>query len=176
MTEKVVENKKPRKKNIKPPEGAHKIIFTEDVVMEHQWWYNGEPLVEIPEKIIGFVYIITNKLTGKKYIGKKNFFGIKTRSIKKQKYRERVQSDFITYYGSNNELNADVVQHGPENFHREILLLCDTKGSMSYFEAKYQMHYDVIGSDKWYNSWISLRVTDKHLKPHHFNTKIREDL
>ena len=137
---------------------------------------NGEPLVEIPEKIIGFVYCITNKLTGKKYIGKKNFFGIKIRSIKKQKYRERVQSDFITYYGSNNELNADVEQHGPENFHREMLLLCDTKGSMSYFEAKYQMHYDVIGSDKWYNSWISLRVTDKHLKPHHFNTKIREDL
>lgn len=177
MTEKTTTTtKKPRKKNIKPPEGAHKIIFPEDVAMEHQWCYNGDTLLEIPDKIIGFVYCITNKLSGKKYIGKKNFFTTKIRSIKKQKYRERVQSDFITYYGSNDALNEDVTKHGPDNFHREILLLCDTAGSMSYFEAKYQMFYDVIGSDLWYNSWISVRITEKHLKPHHFEHKIRTDL
>lgn len=168
--------KKPRKKNIKPPKGPHTIIFPEGVVMEHQWVYNGSPLLEIPENIVGFVYIITNKINGKKYIGKKQFFSTKIRSIKKQKYRERVQSDFITYYGSNDELNEDVIQNGEDNFCREILLLCETLGQMSYFEAKYQMHYDVIGSDKWYNSWVSVRTTSKHLKPHHFNHKIKENL
>lgn len=176
MSEEVVAKKKPRKKNIKPPKGPHQITFPDGVAMEHQWHYEGKPLTEIPEGIICFVYCITNKLTGKKYIGKKKFFGTKTRSIKKQQYRERVQSDFITYYGSNDALKKDVETHGPEYFHREILMLCDTLGMASYYEAKYQMMYDVIGSDQWYNEWISIRITQKHLKPHHFNIKLKETL
>lgn len=169
--------KKPRKKNIKPPVGAHKIVFPEDTIIEHQWYYNGSPLLEIPENIIGFIYCITNKITGRKYIGKKNFFGIKTRSIKKQKYRERCQSDFITYYGSNLQLNKDVIEFGCHQFHREILLLCETKSQMSYFETKYQFQYDVIGNpDKWYNEWLTCKITSKHMKPHLFEHEIRNDL
>lgn len=168
--------KKPRKKNVKPPEGSHIIDFPVDTVMEHQWHYNGTPLLEIPDMIIGMVYLITNKLNGKKYVGKKNFFGTKIRSIKKQQYRVRAQSDFITYYGSNDDLKADVALHGPENFHREILVLCDSKSEMSYWEIAYQLHYHVIGSDSWYNHWITCKITSKHLKPHHYKHTIREDL
>lgn len=168
--------KKPRKKNIKPPEGPHIIEFPIDVIMEHQWYYNETPLLEIPENIIGMVYLITNKLNGKKYVGKKNFFGTKTRSIKKQQYRVRVQSDFITYYGSNDDLKADVALHGPEHFHREILVLCDSKSEMSYWEIAYQLHYHVIGSDAWYNHWITCKITNKHLKPHHYLHTLREYL
>lgn len=168
--------RKPRKKTIKPPAGPHHISFPEDVIMDQQWHYNGSPLLEIPEKVICFVYCITNKLNGKKYIGKKKFFTTKTRSIKKQKYRERVQSDFIDYYGSNDELKRDVETHGAENFHREILLLCETLGQASYFEAKYQFYYDVISSDRWYNSWICVRVTSAHVKPQHLDHVMRTDL
>lgn len=172
----VAVKKKPRKKNIKPPEGAAKIIFPDDVEMKHQWQYQGTPLLEIPEGITGFVYNITNLLTGKMYIGKKKFFGTKIRSIKKQQYRERVQSDFVTYYGSNDALKADVATHGPEHFHREILLLCETPGQASYYEAKYQFHYDVIGSLRFYNEWISIKVTKAHLKPQHYLHSVRTDL
>lgn len=172
----ITKKPKPRKKNIKPPEGNHTIIFPEDVVMEHQWKYDGVVLTEIPEKVIGFVYCITNKITNKKYIGKKNMFGTKTRSVKKQKYRERVQSDFVTYYGSNDDLKKDVEENGPDNFTREILVLCESLGEMGYWEAKYQFHYDVTASDRWYNHWICVRVNAKHLKPHHYNHTLRTDL
>lgn len=169
--------KKPRKKNIKPPAGDHTIVFPEDIDMGKMWVYEGKPLTVIPDKVIGFVYCITNHLTGKKYIGKKNFFGLKTRSVKKQKVRERVQSDFITYYGSNDALKADVATHGAEHFTREILLLCESKGQMGYYEAKYQLAYDVIGKpDQWYNQWVMVRTTSAHLKPHHYNHILRTDL
>ncbi len=172
----VAKNKKPRKKNIKPPAGDHTITFPENTEMAYQWHYKGVPFLAIPDKIVGFVYCITNNVTGKKYIGKKNFFIIKTRSIKKQAYRVRAQSDFITYYGSNDELNADVTSIGAENFHREILVLCDSKSEMSYWEIAYQLHYHVIGKEEWYNSWITCRITKKHLKPHHYTHEIRTDL
>lgn len=170
--------KKPRKKTIKPASGNHTIIFPEGYEIEKfHWKYDGDSFTEIPEKIIGFVYCITNKLNGKKYIGKKNFFGIKTRSVKKQLYRERVQSDFITYYGSNDALKKDVELHGVENFEREILVLCESKGEMGYWEAKYQFHYDVTSNpEKWYNGWIMVRVNAKHMKPHHYSHVLREDL
>ena len=171
-----VPQKKPRKKNIKPPAGNHQIIFPKDTIMDQQWQFQGQPLLEIPDGVIAFVYCITNKLTGRKYIGKKQFFKTKTRSIKKQLYRERVQSDFPEYYGSNDELNLHVIQHGRENFIREILLLCETLGQANYYEAKYQMQYDVLKDDSWYNSWISLRVTSKHMKPQHYSHKMRLDL
>ena len=170
--------KKPRKKTIKPASGNHTIIFPDGYDVEtHQWKFNGEPFREIPEKVIGFVYCITNKINGKKYIGKKNLFGTKTRSIKKQLFKERVQSDFITYYGSNDSLKKDVEQFGVDNFYREILLLCETKGEMGYWEAKYQFHYDVTSDpNRWYNGWIMVRVNAKHLKPQHYTHKLREDL
>lgn len=169
--------KKPRKKTIKPPAGNHAIVFPEDVIMDHQWQYEGKPLLEIPETVIGFIYCITNKLNGKKYIGKKNFFGTKTRSVKKQQYRERVQSDFITYYGSNDDLKKDVGLHGPENFHREIIALCEAKAQMGYLEAKYQFFYDVIAHpDRFYNKWVMVRANASHMKPHHYNHVMRTDL
>lgn len=169
--------KKPRKKTIKPPAGAHVIVFPEGTINEHQWHYEGSVLTEIPDKIIGFIYCITNKINNRRYIGKKNFFGTKTRSIKKQQYRERVQSDFITYYGSNDELQKDVIDHGPENFHREIIALCESKGQMSYLEAKYQFHYDVIAyPERYYNRWVMVRANANHMKPHHYQHVLREDL
>ena len=36
-----------------------------------QWTFQNQIIDEIPEGYIGFVYIITNNITGQKYIGKK---------------------------------------------------------------------------------------------------------
>lgn len=112
----------------------------------------------------GFVYIITNKTNNRKYIGKKFFYSTKTKQVKGKKKRVKTFSDWKTYYGSNKELNEDVNLLGKENFDREILHLCKTKGECGYVEAKEQFDRDVVLDDNYYNSWIMVRVHGKHIK------------
>ena len=38
------------------------------------WVYNKTIFDEIPEGMVGFVYLITNLMNDRKYIGKKNFY------------------------------------------------------------------------------------------------------
>jgi hypothetical protein len=126
------------------------------------WIYKGE-IVEDIGNYIGFVYIITNLRTERKYIGKKNFYFSKTKQLKGKKKKYKVESDWKDYFGSNEELNHHVNIFGQDQFRREILRFCTSKGEMSYYEAKYQFHYDVLESDQWYNSWISCKIHKKHL-------------
>jgi len=126
------------------------------------WIYRGE-IVENIGNYVGFVYMITCLQTNKKYIGKKNFYFSKTKQIKGKKKRFKIESDWKEYFGSNDELNNHVNNFGENQFKREILRFCESKGEMSYFEAKYQFQYDVLESDNFYNSWISCKVHKKHL-------------
>ena len=128
------------------------------------WVYNGAELTEVPEKCIGFVYEITNLTDDRKYIGKKFFQFTKTKQVKLKKKKVKVESDWKDYYGSNDELKSDVERIGKENFKREILHLCYTKGECGYLEAKEQFGRDVILTKRYYNNWISCRVTGTHVK------------
>ena len=111
----------------------------------------------------GFVYLITNVVDGKKYVGKKLFWSSKTKMVKKKKKRFKVESDWASYFGSNKELQEDVERLGHESFTREILRLCRSKGECSYYEAKLQFEKDVLTSDEYYNSWIMVKVHKNHL-------------
>lgn len=126
------------------------------------WIYQGE-IVEDIGNYIGFVYIITNLRTDKKYIGKKNFYFLKSKQVKGKKKRTKVESDWKDYFGSNEELKQHVNILGGDQFKREILRFCQSKGEMSYFEAKHQFEYGVLESDKWYNTWIMCKVRKNHL-------------
>jgi len=126
------------------------------------WTYKGE-VVEDIGNYIGFVYMITNLRTERKYIGKKNFYFSKTKQLKGKKKKYKVESDWKDYFGSNEELNHHVNIFGQDQFRREILRFCSSKGEMSYFESKYQFQNDVLESDQWYNSWISCKIHKKHL-------------
>ena len=126
------------------------------------WIYKGD-IVEDIGNYVGFVYMITNLRTNKRYIGKKNFYFSKTKQVKGKKKRHKVESDWKDYFGSNEELNHHVNIFGEDQFKREILRFCESKGEMSYFEAKYQFQYDVLESDQFYNSWISCKIHKKHL-------------
>lgn len=129
------------------------------------WKYNGEVVSEeMTQPYVGFVYLITNTINGRKYIGKKLFSQAKTKTVKGKKKRSRVKSDWESYYGSNKELQNDVEQHGASNFDREILRMCVSKGECSYYEAKYQFDYNVLTEDGWYNSWIMVRVRKDHIR------------
>ena len=112
----------------------------------------------------GFVYRITNLVDGKQYIGKKFFYSSKTKQVKGKKKRFKVSSDWQTYYGSNDILKKDVIMHGQDQFKREIIHLCKTKGECGYLEAKEQFVRGVMESDDYYNVWIMVRVRKSHIK------------
>jgi hypothetical protein len=128
------------------------------------WTYNNEPFTEIPDGYEAFVYVITNTVTGRKYIGKKLFKFTRTSKKKGKRVKKQVDSDWIDYYGSNKELLSHVDLFGKEKFQREILYLCKSKGEASYLEAKEQFNRDALISEDYYNQWIMLRVRKSHLK------------
>jgi hypothetical protein len=125
------------------------------------WTYNGKEITDIPEEYEGFVYLITNLTNNQKYIGKK-LAKFKTTKPplkgKKNKRRGYKESDWRTYYGSSDRLNADVARLGEENFTREILYLCKGRGEMSYIEAREQFDRRVLETDEYYNGIINVRV------------------
>jgi hypothetical protein len=143
------------------------------------WTYKGKKITEIPDEYEGFVYLITNKKTGQKYIGKKlakfktTKPPLKGRKNKRRGYKE---SDWKTYYGSSDRLNADVAALGEKYFTREILYLCKGRGEMSYIEAREQFDRRVLETDDYYNGIINVRVggSDKlkqALLEHHIQAK-----
>lgn len=133
--------------------------------MALEWNYNNEAFTEdMIGDNYGFVYIITNNTSNKKYIGKKFFYSTKTKQVNKKKRRIKVSSDWQTYYGSNAELQNDVKTLGEENFTREIIHLCKSKGVCGYLEAKEQFIRNVLETDDYYNTWIMVRVRQSHLK------------
>ena len=130
------------------------------------WTYDGEPVTELPEDCVGFVYLITNTITGRKYIGKKLARFKRSRPPlkgRKNKRRYTVESDWQTYYGSNDELNNDVQELGSENFTREILYYCKTKAECSYIEAREQFERKVLESNDYYNGIIQIKVHGNHI-------------
>ena len=126
-----------------------------------QWTYKGKTIDSIPDEYEGFVYLITNTTTGQKYIGKKlakfktTKPPLKGRKNKRRGYKE---SDWRTYYGSSDRLNADVAELGEKHFTREILYLCKGRGEMSYIEAREQFDRRVLETDEYYNGIINVRV------------------
>jgi Putative endonuclease segE, GIY-YIG domain len=136
------------------------------------WLYQGNPVTELPEDCVGFVYLITNLISGRKYIGKKlakfskttyKTVKLKNGTKKKKKIRSKIDSDWLTYYGSNDALNTDVKNLGTENFKREILFYCKSKAECSYIEAREQFTNRVLESADYYNGQISVRVHGSHI-------------
>jgi len=137
------------------------------------WYFQGSLVETLPEDCVGFVYQITNNVSGRKYIGKKlaKFSKTSTKTVKlkngnkkKKKIRSKVDSDWQTYYGSSPELSKDVEQLGTENFTREILFYCKSKAECSYIEAREQFSRRVLESTDYYNGHIQVRVHGSHIR------------
>lgn len=114
------------------------------------------------------MYIITRLDTGRRYVGVKLF----TRRItkpplkgKKRKRRSVQESDWESYWGSNEELIREVQLLGEDSFKREIVKLCPTKAVAKYEEAKLQFELDVLRHpDLFYNQFIGVKIHRSHLK------------
>jgi hypothetical protein len=137
------------------------------------WLFESTLVESLPEDCVGFVYLITNTVSGRKYIGKKlaKFSKTTVRTVKlkngtkkKKKIRSKIDSDWQLYYGSNDELKKDIETLGSEKFIREILYYCTSKAQCSYIEAREQFRHKVLESDAYYNGQISVRVHGSHIK------------
>ena len=122
--------------------------------------YRGRPFTS--EKIkdfYGFLYLIENTITGRKYIGRK-YFCFRREKPKGGKRRVTSESDWKKYYGSNDQLKADVKEHGKEHFKRKILSLHETVGKTNYAETEALFKNDVLrakmadGTALYYNDNI----------------------
>ena len=130
------------------------------------WYYENKLYDEAPKDYAGFVYLITDVATNKKYIGKKLFWNTRKLKPLKGKTRRRtqiVESNWQNYYGSNEELQQLVETSHAERFEREILHLCEKKGIMSYLEAREQFDRNVLLSDEYYNNFIGCKIHSKHV-------------
>ena len=132
------------------------------------WYYNGEEFTsEMIEDNVGFVYIITNVSNNKKYVGKKTLVSKRKLPPLKGKKRRRtkiVESKWQDYFGSSDEVNSILEEHGRDIFKREILHLCKSKSEMSYLELKEQMDREVLLNDEYYNGIIQVKIHRAHVK------------
>ena len=122
------------------------------------WLYPQEFNIE---DYFGFVYLVTNLESGKKYIGKKFFHHTKKLPPLKGAKRKRTvtkESDWKTYWGSSSHLNDDILKWGEHRFTREILHYCPSRGVASYLEAREQFERKVLENDDYYNGIINVRI------------------
>ena len=132
-------------------------------------WLLEEKEFEDPGDYFGYVYLITNNITGKKYIGRKYFTKAHTRQIKGKKKRSRIENDWKDYWGSCLPLLEDVSTLGAENFKREVIKLCKTRGETNYWEVKLQFEHNVLeaklpnNEPAYYNANIAMKFTRKNI-------------
>ena len=130
-----------------------------DIDYNNPWIYNENPFTsEDINDYYGFVYLIENKLNGKRYIGRKYLWQFRTPRGKKRKVKS--ESNWKEYYGSCPELKEDIDKLGRENFSRTILSLHKTKGKTNFGETSQLFKNDVLtesldnGDPAFYNSNI----------------------
>jgi hypothetical protein len=106
------------------------------------WRFNRQPFAA---KQIGqyecFVYLLTDRETGRWYIGKKSFWSWTTLPTLKGTKRKRekvVESSWLDYDGSNAEMQKLIAERGRDRSSREILHLCRRKSEMVYHDARLQ--------------------------------------
>jgi hypothetical protein len=117
--------------------------------------------VTIDETTFGFIYEITNTVSNKKYIGKKQCTSRIKRKPLKGKTRNRIdfkESDWKTYTSSSTDLNEEIKTYGKDKFIFKILRTCDSKWALAYFEIKEQIDKDVLFKQEYHNGIINCRI------------------
>lgn len=137
------------------------------------WLYQNKELDELPIGCEAFVYLITNKTNGMMYVGKKLAkFKVTKAPLKgkKNKRRSTKESDWREYWGSSDRLKADIERLGEENFTREILHFCPSRGIASYLEAREQFERRVLETDDYYNGIINVRIGSSNILKEHLKS------
>ena len=146
--------------------------------MSKVWLYEGNPYdppyEDIPEDVLGFVYIITDNETGEKYIGQKRMR--KPKTLPKTKTRKRRvktvgESDWRNYYSSSEVIKENVAGGDTDRYTREILRFGYAKADLAYLEMLEQVKRNVLLDDRYLNGIINVRIHKNHL-----SKKLKEEL
>lgn len=86
--------------------------------------------------IYGFIYITTNMVNGKKYIGQKKIDN-------EGKYKK--------YLGSGQTLKKALKKYGKDNFEREIVAFAYSKDELNNLEIDFINYHNATHSDNYYN-------------------------
>jgi len=144
------------------------------------WLYNNTPIntiEDIPEGTFGFIYITTHIPTGKRYLGKKSLYHSTNQKLGKKELAEQPvtrgrakttklvtkESDWKTYYGSEEFIKSTIKNKQHDEFTREIIHLVPNKKLLTYYETKYQFIYEVLESSDWLNTNILGKFYSKDL-------------
>jgi len=128
--------------------------------MDYGHWILEED-IKVTEDTFGFLYEITNIITNRKYIGKKQcFMRIKRKPLKgyKRNRISKAESDWKNYTSSSKELNEDIKKYGKDNFQFKIIRTCNSKWSLAYYEIKEQIDKNVLLKENYYNGIINVRI------------------
>jgi hypothetical protein len=146
-------------------------------------WKYKEQIIENIEDFgeetpFGFIYIVTHVPTGKKYLGKKSLFHTLNKKLGKKELAQQPitrgrtkttkqvvkESDWKTYYGSEDYIKQLIKENKHSEFTREIIHLVYNKKQLTYFECKYQFIYGVLESNEWINNNILGKFFTKDFK------------
>ena len=118
----------------------------------------------------GFVYLITNLVTNKQYIGKKFVYSKRTKIVRGKKKKTKQVSDWKTYSGSCETLTQDIKALGEDNFKKEIISIHRTRTECNYTELEQQIICDVLrskddhGEFRYYNANIAHKYFRNNIK------------
>ena len=133
---------------------------------DNPWTYKNKIFnTEDVKTNVAFVYLITNTINNRKYIGKKIFFNTnRVKQLNRKNRRTIVKnSDWQRYYGSSKLLLADIKEFGKDKFTRKILHLCKKKSLATYHEAREQFKRGCLESNDYYNEWIYCRIVKSNI-------------
>lgn len=88
----------------------------------------------IPDNYYGYIYITTNNVNGKRYIGQK-----------------KMNRNWKNYLGSGILLQKAFKKYGKENFSKVIIDFAYSKEELDEKEAQYIKFFDAVNSDDYYN-------------------------
>lgn len=96
----------------------------------------------VVEEPYGFIYITTNMVNGKRYLGQKKF-----------------DNYWKNYFGSGTIFRKALNKYGKENFVRNVIDIAFSKEELNQKEYDYSIFFNVVKSDDWYNMVVGGGVT-----------------
>ena len=130
---------------------------------ENPWIFNDKPFTSDQiGNFVGFVYVIECAVDKRLYIGRKYFYS--RRKTKGKTRRVKSESNWKSYYGSNELLKEMVKHYGEQHFRRIILSLHITEGDCNYEEVRLQFQHNVLEDFRFLNENINGKW---HTKPEH---------
>jgi len=129
------------------------------------WLYKSEELKDedIPDKAFGFIYLITERTTGKRYIGRKLLTSAARRTVKGKVKKYRKESDWRDYWSSSPFLIEHIESEGTVNFTREILMFTPNRSQLNYLEEKFLYMVGALESEEWFNSNIRSKMYKRNI-------------